>query len=396
MTETQSKLTAGPPPVQVAAPPSDHLTDPLASASATPQAGNSQRQVSSHQANHTVRGGPGDKKKHKPGDDGVSMDGEVGTAKGVELAERFGGSHSSLSGLGSVDVPFTMPYEGEGSADIFTSTARWANAADAYSTSKEFAKRLPDVRERYGSQEEAWGQAQLHDHNMGGSHYKMGSKKYSRGAKRAVVVGNSDYKRKTYLPLAKAAAEKAGDKRDEFLVADLGGAGRDAKTVAGIYKGLGFDVIEHSDQESSSLNKTLQGAEEGLVEGDELLIYYAGHGTTTGLIGAEANRLVTKNNDWGPSVVPFAAALDAVIAAKMGNFHVTVVLDACNSGGATADLEDQGAELGAAEPHQINLAEEALRDNDGDMKKASKQLNFTGQLFNKWSEKAAERLPGSK
>lgn len=73
-----------------------------------------------------------------------------------------------------------------------------------------------------------------------------------------------------------------------------------------------------------------------------------------------------------------------------------MVLDACNSGGATADLKDQGAELGAAEPHQINLAEEALRDNDGDMKKASKQLNFTGQLFNKWSEKAAERLPGSK
>lgn len=392
MLQTRAQIK-GPPP-SASGEREDHLQDPLATVSKTPQAAGSTRKSATHRSPPTR--GPGDKDL-AGGGGGTILNGEKPTKGGQALAKAFGKSHTDLNVTGSTDRAFTMPYEGRGSADVFTGTTALSTVLDQGSLAQEFAERWPKIQYGLGSPEDAWSQAQLHDQNKGGTHASMGFKRRTKGTKRAVVVGNSDYKRKVYGPLAQAAQDKAGphDKRTDLIMKDLPGAASDRKTIAGIYRGMGFEVIEHAHEDHRALRQTLDAAESGLVAGDELLIYYAGHGDTTGLYGADANKRVVSDGHPFNTIVPFSVALDAVVGAKMGDYHATVVLDACHSGAAIKALKVQGADLGKKERHTINLAEEALRDTDGDMDKAKKKLNFGGERFGKWTEEQGEKLPGS-
>jgi hypothetical protein len=367
----------------------DHLKDPLASASSTPQASSSTRTTAQSRAQPKTRGGPTNLDDIGDGG-GPILDGEKATAQGQMLASGFGKSHEALNVTGSSDRSFSMPYEGRGSADMFTGTTAIGTVLDQGSMAKEFAERWPEIQRGLGSPEEAWSQAQLHDLNTGGTHASMGVKRRTKGTKRAVVVGNSDYNYAAWFPVARAA----GKLEREALLDDLPAATGDAKTIAGIYTSLGFEVQAHSDLSSSELNRTLQDAESGLVEGDELLIYYAGHGNMMGVQGIDANIHIATEAKPNKATVPYSAALDAVVGAKMGNFHATVIFDSCHSGGALMALKHQGAKLGEKKDHNINLAEEALRDAGGDLDGAKKQLNIGGQRFRKWDKEQAKTLPG--
>lgn len=130
------------------------------------------------------------------------------------------------------------------------------------------------------------------------------------GFKSALVIGNGAYRN----------------------ITPLTGAPRDAGSMAAVYGGRGYEVDHQEDLAAADMRSELRGAGQGLGEGDEMLLYYAGHAYTKGLLGVDATKDV-KNG-----VVPNGEVLAAASRLRSAGVKTEVVLDACRTGAAADDL----------------------------------------------------------
>jgi hypothetical protein len=135
------------------------------------------------------------------------------------------------------------------------------------------------------------------------------------GVRRGVFVGNWDYKGVPW--------------------GDLPGAKRDVKSMQSKFSKYTGKLYEN--EPSTSLIGDAYNVASELNPGDELLYYYAGHGTPKGLVGVESK---------GPSdgILPNEAITGLVNHAEKKGFHLTAILDCCHSGGAAGDVRRDTAE----------------------------------------------------
>lgn len=220
----------------------------------------------------------------------------------------------------------------EGSSLVVNASAANEPAADGQSYTQDLLARQRDNPDtdiddlaKSGSDNDS-----LHSH---ADHAATGSKKVAEdGKKAAVYVGNSEYRR----------------------VPKLEGAKRDAGAMHSTWSGKGFAGTLAEDQTGAGISKTFQSVTGGLGEGDRALVYYAGHGVSAGLVGVAHDP-----NRAGSDIAPHALIQGLVQQAEARGFHLTAILDACQSGAASAKVtEDRLAELDSPAESEIvrNLA----------------------------------------
>lgn len=135
------------------------------------------------------------------------------------------------------------------------------------------------------------------------------------GWKGALIIGNQAYRNFPTLP----------------------GAARDATGMASTYEGKGYDLDHQTDRTGADLTEDLRTAGVGLGEGDEFLIYYAGHAYEKGLVGIDGT------SDAKNGMVPNAEVLGAANRLKAAGVKTEVVLDACKTGSAVDQLVERDA-----------------------------------------------------
>jgi hypothetical protein len=125
------------------------------------------------------------------------------------------------------------------------------------------------------------------------------------GFKGALIIGNGAYTKLPTLP----------------------GAAADATAMAGSYGGKGYEIDHQTDLTASAMSAELGMAGVGLGEGDEFLIYYAGHAYSKGLLGVDGTNK-------GENSVPYGRMLGAANRMRGAGVKTEVVLDACQTGAA--------------------------------------------------------------
>lgn len=131
------------------------------------------------------------------------------------------------------------------------------------------------------------------------------------GYKQALVIGNGDYAN----------------------FGDLEGAARDAASMAEVYGQRGYEVDHQENLGGAEMASELRGVGKELGEGDELLLYYAGHGYTKGLLGVDAAKGLKSG------IVANAEVIGAANRLRGQGVKTEVVLDACQTGAAADDLQ---------------------------------------------------------
>lgn len=211
--------------------------------------------------------------------------------------------------------------EGKGTATLATSSGLDDVARDQGSYTSVFLdmkKAHPDK-----SDDELLDMMARKEVNPGSQTAHLGERSEgAEGKKQALIIGNEDYA--------------------ELL--DLSGAKADATAMASTYKGEGFEVDHQADLGGKDLGSAIQSAGSGLKEGDELLVYYAGHGKREGLLGVD-------HPDKG-SVVSDKSVAAKVSEAQGGGYHATVMIDACHAGGSIDELQEGQGETQAPEEAQ--------------------------------------------
>jgi hypothetical protein len=388
---TQRRSDAGPGSGGPIDPLGDALVDPLrpvASVAKTPPSSNpgTERQV--------LTGSRGDPPKGKTEPepvkktpDPVQVKHSVKTPQGEALAKKYGQNWESLERTGASERTFTTPDSNGGSANIIAGSDALALVNDGNSLGNEFTERFKKSGSA-GTVDDVWADAAIHDINDGGSFAQGGVKRKTKGIKRAVVVGDSNYYRSTFEPHATVRPQK------EALVNDLPGAARDATSVAGIYRGLGFDVRKYENLRASDLRSALSSAKSGLTAGDELFVYYSGHGTLGGFVAAEANYWAIEHGNTRKAEVPWTVATENAVAAMAGGWHATLVFDACQSGSyAPLMTEEQGADFKTQARHRVNLAEESV-DDAKSSGTADGWMEARGSQYLGWDKETIKTLKG--
>jgi len=219
----------------------------------------------------------------------------------------------------------------EGSSLVVHSAGENEAAADGQSYTQDLladAQDNPDV----DIDDLARGRSDQQGHSHA-DHAQTGKKDVAdNGKKAAVYVGNATYSKVPVLP----------------------GAARDAAGMHGTWSGKGYQGGLVKDQTGDGISGAFQGALKGLGPGDRALVYYAGHGTEQGLLGVDYDPFQP-----GADLAPHALVQGLVQQAEARGFHLTAILDACQSGAATARVtEDRLDELDSeSEPEIVrNLA----------------------------------------
>jgi hypothetical protein len=202
-------------------------------------------------------------------------------------------------------------------------------ALDALSTTQLYlheADQDPDA-----SEEELWTRAVHHDANRGGR--VMGAapaKGEERAGPQLPPVDNT----RVDLPGPKPGklAVVIGNQRYASLD-ELPGAGRDAAMMASRYTNQGYAVAHLKDQNAAQLAYAVRTVLKGRQAGDEVVVYYAGHGVADGLLGVQQG--VGGQND----ILPHAALNQVSTQAVSEGWHAQVIVDACESASAVADVE---------------------------------------------------------
>lgn len=212
-----------------------------------------------------------------------------------------------------LDKKSVLPTGTPGSGSLVNAISRSGDTNDQLSLTQAF---LHQKATRPGlSDDMLWELALQYDVNPGGEITELrGTDEPSVGGeKKAYVVGNSDYTDKD--------------------VPDLPGAKRDATAMASHYKGKGYKVFKVEDVTADKLKFGIEVFGK-LKEGDEGVLYYAGHGLSYGLAGVDydgTTKAVVRN-----SVV--SAATSKALGAGA---TLDVVMDACRSGGLQDQMESE-------------------------------------------------------
>lgn len=141
-----------------------------------------------------------------------------------------------------------------------------------------------------------------------------------------------------FVPIA-AQAERASERRALVIGIDayqnvtrLRKAGNDASSMAGSLRGLGFQVVLHLDTDRRAFLGAVSAFASGLAEGDEALVFFAGHGVEMDgrnyLLAADVPALGSGDDAFlqGEGIA-VDMVLDAVTA--RGVAVTTLILDAC-------------------------------------------------------------------
>jgi hypothetical protein len=138
--------------------------------------------------------------------------------------------------------------------------------------------------------------------------------------KQALIIGNSQYAAPGWSKLA--------------------GAKPDADNMASLYTAppRSYQVDQRADLGGGDLASAINSVGKDLIPGDELLIFYAGHGRPPkgDLVGVDGVEV--------PTSVPAARAKEA----QSRGFHATVILDSCHSGAVFDHFAIRGAEASKA------------------------------------------------
>ena len=211
--------------------------------------------------------------------------------------------HSPLDQQGVLDMGT------RGSGSMVTTVSSQVDAHDGQlSATRAF---LHQKKSRPGiSDDLAWQFALEYDLNPGGEYTELRGTEKAKGGgeKKAYVVGNSNY---------------------EF-VDDLPGAKADAASMVSHYQGQGYKAFHIQDVKAAQLKNGIE-AFGGLKEGDQGVLYYAGHGTHQGLLGVDVHGT--------DGLVPRSVISSTTSKALSNGAQLDVVIDACQAGAIQTQLE---------------------------------------------------------
>ena len=266
--------------------------------------------------------------------------------------ERHPLKKASCDVVGASRNFYESPWEGSGGATLITTSQRNGSTKDAFSGSRQFlASRM--TREDETS---AWQHAVTADINKGGAVGEVGDTHAPvTGDKTAVLVGNSDYVDPRMNDLPSVPADVAG--------------------MGGYYSSQGFRARTALDQSSSGMAAAFTAGLASAKEGDHVVLFYAGHGSTQGLQGVEA-RPFAKND-----VLSYGAVTAAAQVAVQRGFQLTMVLDSCNSDVAQEQMTETVEASGKAahiNPLSMNVHDEA--QNWTKLQQVSKMLGGVTKL----------------
>jgi hypothetical protein len=125
----------------------------------------------------------------------------------------------------------------------------------------------------------------------------------------------------------------------------LPGAQRDASLMASRYEGRGYAVSHLEDLSTVETERAIRGVGESARSGDELAIYFAGHGVGGDLTGVDS---VIGGGQVRPRV-PAAVPSGALGKALSAGAKLELVLDACESGPLQQQLGRDLDGLGSAQ-----------------------------------------------
>ena len=202
---------------------------------------------------------------------------------------------------------------GDGSATVATSAGAGFEAADLGSYTTVFLqlkKGNPDK-----SDDELLDMMANKEVNKGSRTGHLGENTSTAdGKKEALVIGNEKY--------------------TKFPGHDLPGAKSDAAAMASTYGGQGFTVDHKTDLSGGSIQTEVGAAGKNLSAGDELLVYFAGHGLRDGVVGVDYP-------DSG-AVAPNSTMSGKATSAQSSGYHATIMIDACHSGALVDEMEKSG------------------------------------------------------
>lgn len=199
-----------------------------------------------------------------------------------------------------------------------TGTSASTGAADRGS----FTQHLLDVAEFSPDlpTDDLLGAAAERDLNEGGKAAR-GKRRDDQAPRRALVVGIEAYADASLLP----------------------GAVADAQGMAGLLEGRGYEVDLRLNLAGGELYDAFEEAAAQVREGEDLILYYAGHGGYGGsLIGADGGR------------VPAAVVQRARDAALKKGGTSTLIVDACFSDGLHGEQEE-GAAAGRPDVDEVAM-----------------------------------------
>lgn len=203
-------------------------------------------------------------------------------------------------------------------------------ALDALSTTQLYLHEAD--QDPNATEEELWTRAVHHDANRGGR--VMGAAPTKKGELAGARLPPVDNTR-IDLPAEPEPGKLAVVIGNEHYASlgELPGAGRDAAMMASRYSNQGYAVAHLKDQTAAQLAYAVRTVLKGRQAGDEVVVYYAGHGVAKGLLGVQHD--VGGQTD----LLPHAALNQVSTQAVSEGWHAQVIVDACESASAVADVE---------------------------------------------------------
>jgi len=138
----------------------------------------------------------------------------------------------------------------------------------------------------------------------------------------AVLVANQNYTHLTNLntPIAEAGA------------------------LAGELSGRGYDANVHTDQGGGDMSSLYSSAVATAQEGDDIVAYFAGHGSPSGLCGKDEDVVDTGGGVYEPQNIDTFSngqVAGVVSDATSKGAHIRFVMDSCHSGEAAQAVRDE-------------------------------------------------------
>jgi hypothetical protein len=184
----------------------------------------------------------------------------------------------------------------------------------------------------------------------------------------AVLVANQNYTHLTNLstPIAEAGA------------------------LAGELSGRGYDANVHTDQGAGDMSSLYSAALATAQEGDDIVAYYGGHGSPSGLCGRDEDVVDMGGGVYEPANVDTFSngqVAGVVSDATSKGAHIRFVMDSCHSGEAAQAVRDErigklaegadslGDEMRVIAMQGISIAKESLITHCRDRERVLTQLH---------------------
>lgn len=248
------------------------------------------------------------------------------------------------------------PARARGEGLAVTSSEAGAPATDGVSTTLLYFQALQE--KPYASEAELWTEATRRDYNYGGgvttfqqpraAAPSRGEAPAGRGARSALpdMAAPRDNTRLAGrgAPLNRRHALVIGNAGYRSNLKPLPGAKRDAALMAGRFEARGYGVSHLEDLDTAATTSAIRAVGASAQKGDELAIYFAGHGVDGDLTGVDAR---IQAGAISPRV-PASVASGALGAALSSGATLELIIDACESGPLQQQLGRDHDGLGRA------------------------------------------------